>query len=233
MPGTVTESPVTLQEYGSMTMQEREALWLEISDITEEEFKAHMMREKDREVDVPGVGAYAPDFTADVLGNNRKRTGEKVVLSQLRGKPVGIAFGSFTWPPFRGKAVRLNELYSKYGDRVQFYIIYIREAHPAAGWQVPNNLIENVIYDEPSTDAERTDVASACQINLGLKMPMLIDSIDNDIDKKYVGLPMRQFLIDSEGKIAYAGEKGPFGWDDQAFEEELQKLVEWTRDSKI
>ena len=96
MPGTVTESPVTLKEYGSMTMQEREALWLEISDITEEEFKAHMMREKDREVDVPGVGAYAPDFTADVLGDNRKRTGEKVVLSQLRGKPVGIAFGSFT-----------------------------------------------------------------------------------------------------------------------------------------
>jgi len=96
MPGTVTESPVTLQEYGSMTMQEREALWLQISDITEEEFRAHMMREKDREADVPVVGAYAPDFTADVLGDNRKRTGEKVVLSELRGRPVAIAFGSFT-----------------------------------------------------------------------------------------------------------------------------------------
>ena len=128
--------------------------------------------------------------------------------------------------PEYGAAKMQTRSFHLYGDRVQFYIIYIREAHPAAGWQVPNNLIENVIYDEPSTDAERTDVASACQINLGLKMPMLIDSIDNDIDKKYVGLPMRQFLIDSEGKIAYAGEKGPFGWNDQAFEEELQKLIE-------
>lgn len=38
-------------------------------------------------------------------------------------------------------------------------------------------------------------------------MPMLVDRIDNDIDRKYVGLPMRQFLIDSEGKIAYVDGK--------------------------
>ncbi len=121
--------------------------------------------------------------------------------------------------------MRLNELYRKYKDQVQFYIIYIREAHPADGWQVPNNLIESIIYDEPSTDEERTEVASACQINLSLDMPMLIDSIGNDIDKKYVGLPMRQFLIGADGKIIYAGDKGPFGWNDEAFEEELKKLI--------
>ena len=121
--------------------------------------------------------------------------------------------------------MRLNELYAKYKDQVQFYIIYIREAHPHDGWRVPNNLIENIIYHEPTTDEERTEVASACQINLDLHMPMLVDSIDNDIDKKYVGLPMRQFLIDAEGRIAYAGAKGPFGWDDEAFEEALKTLI--------
>ena len=121
--------------------------------------------------------------------------------------------------------MRLNELYAKYKDHVQFYIIYIREAHPAKGWQVPNNLIEEIIIDEPASDEERTEVASACQINLGLDMPMLVDSIDNDIDKKYVGLPMRQFLIDADGQIVYASQKGPFGWDDLAFENELKKLI--------
>jgi len=121
--------------------------------------------------------------------------------------------------------VRLNELYAKYKDQVQFYIVYIREAHPAEGWQVPNNLIENIIYNEPTTDDERTEVASACQISLDLHMPMLIDSIDNDIDRKYVGLPMRLFLVDAEGKIAYAGDKGPFGWDDEAFEDALKKII--------
>ena len=46
--------------------------------------------------------------------------------------------------------MRLNELYAKYKDHVHFYIIYIREAHPAKGWQVPNNLIEEIIFDEPT-----------------------------------------------------------------------------------
>lgn len=121
--------------------------------------------------------------------------------------------------------MRLNELYAKYKDDVRFYIVYIREAHPADGWQVPNNLIEDILYEEPTTDDERADVASACQIGLDLHMPMLVDSIDNDIDKKYVGLPMRLFLVDADGKIAYAGAKGPFGWDDESFEEKLKELI--------
>jgi len=121
--------------------------------------------------------------------------------------------------------VRLNQLHAAYKDQVQFYIVYIREAHPARGWQVPDNLIEDILYDEPTTDDERTAVAAACQIGLDLHMPMLIDGIDNDIDEKYVGLPMRLFLVDGKGKIAYAGEKGPWGWDDMAFEKALTKVV--------
>ena len=121
--------------------------------------------------------------------------------------------------------MRLNELYKTYRDRVEFFLIYIREAHPANGWQVPNNLIEDVIYDEPTTDEERTEVASACQIALDIEMPMLVDRIDNDVEEKYVGLPMRQFLIDAAGRVVYAGDKGPFGWDDEAFEEALKALL--------
>ena len=121
--------------------------------------------------------------------------------------------------------MRLNELYDTYRDRAEFFLIYIREAHPANGWQVPNNLIEDVIYDEPTTDEERAEVASACQIALDIEMPMLVDRVDNDVEEKYVGLPMRQFLIDAEGRIAYAGAKGPFGWDDEAFEEALKAIL--------
>ena len=96
MSGTVRVSPVTLEEYGAMDMEGRRTVWLEISDITEDEFEAHMARESARETMVPAIGADAPDFIADVLGPNHQRTGEQVRLSDLRGKPVGIAFGSFT-----------------------------------------------------------------------------------------------------------------------------------------
>jgi hypothetical protein len=79
-----------------MDMTERRKVWLEISDITEDELEAHMAEEKAREAIVPKVGSEAPDFVADVLDRDRKRTGEQVRLSDLRGKPVGIIFGSYT-----------------------------------------------------------------------------------------------------------------------------------------
>ena len=90
---------------------------------------------------------------------------------------------------------------------------------------MPNNLIEEIVFDEPVTEEERVEAASACQVSLDLHMPMLVDRIDNDVDNKYVGLPMRMFLVDADGKIAFAGRKGPFGWDDEAFEQALKGLV--------
>lgn len=96
MQERVLTSPVTLQDYGAMDMAQRRKVWLEISDITEDQFEAHMAEEKAREATVPKIGSEAPDFVADRLDRNRKRTGEQVRLSDLRGKPVGIAFGSFT-----------------------------------------------------------------------------------------------------------------------------------------
>ena len=96
MPDAVLESPVTMEEYAAMDMAQRRKVWLEISDITEEEFEAHMAEEKAREADVPPVGSTAPDFEIDVLDRRRKRTGDTVRLSDLRGKPVGLIFGSYT-----------------------------------------------------------------------------------------------------------------------------------------
>ncbi len=93
---TVQESPVTLEEYAAMEMTARREVWLQISKISEAELDAHMAEERAREADVPQPGSEAPDFVADVLGPDRKRTGEQVRLSELRGKPVGIAFGSYT-----------------------------------------------------------------------------------------------------------------------------------------
>jgi len=55
--------------------------------------------------------------------------------------------------------VRLNEIYGQYRDKVRFYVIYIREAHPDDGWRVPENLRQNIRFREPRSDAERNAVA--------------------------------------------------------------------------
>ena len=96
VPEQVPASPITLDEYGAMDMAQRRKVWVEISDITEQDLAAHMEEEKAREAIVPQPGTMAPDFVADVLGKDGKRTGATVRLSELRGKPVGIIFGSCT-----------------------------------------------------------------------------------------------------------------------------------------
>ncbi|MBT6284932.1 MAG: hypothetical protein HOI96_07090 [Rhodospirillaceae bacterium] len=79
-----------------MSFGEKKQVWLGISDMTEAEFDAMMAEEKSREPSVPQVGEMAPDFTAERLGEGRSRTGEYVTLSQLKGRPVALAYGSFT-----------------------------------------------------------------------------------------------------------------------------------------
>lgn len=79
-----------------MSFAEKKQVWLDISDMTETEFDAMMAEEKGRESQVPQVGDTAPDFRAERLGEGRARTGEFVTLSELRGRPVALAFGSYT-----------------------------------------------------------------------------------------------------------------------------------------
>jgi|TARA_B100000315_G_scaffold259120_1_gene313727 hypothetical protein len=79
-----------------MTPADRKAIWLQVSDMTEPEFDAMMAENKARQINVPEQGAEAPDFNLDVLDRETGRTGDKISLSSLRGKPVGLIFGSYT-----------------------------------------------------------------------------------------------------------------------------------------
>lgn len=79
-----------------MPLEERKKMWLAISNITEEQFDAHQAKQRARQINVPQPGSSAPDFELDVLTRERKRSGEKIRLSALRGKPVGLIFGSYT-----------------------------------------------------------------------------------------------------------------------------------------
>jgi hypothetical protein len=121
--------------------------------------------------------------------------------------------------------VRLNEIYSKYRDQVRFCIIYIREAHPDDGWRVPENLRQDIRVREPRSAAERKAVATLCQVNLDLQMPMLVDAIDNPVEESYIALPMRLYLIGRDSRIVYTGDRGPFGFNPDTWEEAIKEEI--------
>ena len=56
--------------------------------------------------------------------------------------------------------MRLQDLYAAYSDRVQFLMIYIREAHPTDGWAIPAPGRKELA--DPKTIEERRAVRTSC-----------------------------------------------------------------------
>ena len=119
----------------------------------------------------------------------------------------------------------LNEIYNSHKEQVHFFCVYVREAHPDDGWRVPDNLDAEIRYKEPTSNDERTEVAHVCQLDLNLQMPMLIDDIDNEVEDSYIAMPMRLYLVDSSGQIAYAGGQGPFNFHPDELEAAIQNTL--------
>ena len=106
----------------------------------------------------------------------------------------------------------LDALADCYRDRVSFLAVYIREAHPEEGWILPENRRSGVAVDEPQSDETRREVAASCATALRLRMPMVVDAVDNAVASAYGGWPDRLYLVGRDGRIAYRGGEGPFGF---------------------
>ena len=95
---------------------------------------------------------------------------------------------------------------------MDFYAVYILEAHPTNIWQMQSNVRDGVLFRNPESDAERSGVATACWRKLGIQFPALVDSIDNRVEGAYTGWPDRLYLVQRGGRIAYKSQPGPFGF---------------------
>jgi hypothetical protein len=108
---------------------------------------------------------------------------------------------------------------------VEFVVVYIREAHPEEGWILPENRRSGVAVHEPTTDEERQVVAQTCAANLKMNLLTVVDGIDNAVADVYGGWPDRLYLVDTDGRIAYQGGEGPFGFKPEELDEAIARLV--------
>lgn len=106
----------------------------------------------------------------------------------------------------------LHDLYDRYRDAVAFVVVYVREAHPEGGWVVTQNRDEDIRVDDPTTDDEREALATACALRLAIRMPVVIDPIDDRVCSAYGGYPDRLALVGRGGSLRYLAEEGPFGF---------------------
>ena len=119
----------------------------------------------------------------------------------------------------------MEKCYQRNKDKAQFIGVYIREAHPSDGWQVPKNETDGVVYKQPKTEEERHSVASTCAAKLELTFPFVVDGMDNRTEAAYAGWPDRLYIVAKDGTIAYKGRPGPGGFSVAEMQARLEELL--------
>ena len=109
-------------------------------------------------------------------------------------------------------------MHKKYGDRVQFLTLYIKEAHPTDEWQMESNEKEGVCYPQPTTLKDRVRVANDFVRRFQYRIPLVVDPIENPANRTYAGWPERLYVVDENGTIVYKGKPGPFGYHPEEVE---------------
>jgi hypothetical protein len=134
----------------------------------------------------PEAGGQAPDFKAESLA------GETVRLSDYQGeKNVLLVFGSATCPMTAATIGGISALYEEFRDEVEFFFVYVREAHPGERVPAHGSIDEKFAAARLLREAE------------DLAMPVLVDDLRGSIHRDYSGLPNPAFLIDKSGHVAF------------------------------
>jgi alkylhydroperoxidase family enzyme len=119
----------------------------------------------------------------------------------------------------------LEDLKKRYGDKVEFLAVYVREAHSIEGWRMESNDKVGISVAQPKIFGARTKVADQCCSRLEISMPLLVDEMNDRVGHLYSGMPDRLYLIDSGGRIAYKSGRGPFGFKTGELEQSLVMLL--------
>lgn len=112
----------------------------------------------------------------------------------------------------------------KLGKKIQVFVIYTREAHALDSERT--NYRSTV--EQPITIEERRTVAKEFLTSMELDVPALLDDMEDTASKAYASLPDRLYLIGKDGKVAFAGDRGPRGFKvdllQKAMEAEVKKI---------
>lgn len=107
-------------------------------------------------------------------------------------------------------------MYQTFRDRASFAFVYIAEAHAVDEWQMESNEQEGVLLYQHTTIAERFAAAREGVPRMRLTLPVLADGLDNAVSEAFAAWPERIYIVDQDGRIAFAGGPGPWAFDPDA-----------------
>lgn len=119
----------------------------------------------------------------------------------------------------------LRNLYTVYGGKVKFIVIYIREAHPQDGWSMNRlNQIDNKV-DDPKTIVERRQLAGRCRLAMQHGIQTYVDKMHDPVMTAYAAHPERLYLIDDNQIVVYQSGLGPLGFKPAQLRSAIEMLL--------
>jgi thiol-disulfide isomerase/thioredoxin len=118
--------------------------------------------------------------------------GDRLVNRDIfNDKPVLFIFGSMTCPNTASAAPSVQTLYEKFGDRVRFIMVYVREAHPGE------------YISQAETIEEKLEHARALKKFYDIEWTVAADNIDGDLHRALDPKPNSAVLMNSAGIILF------------------------------
>ena len=88
-----------------------------------------------------------------------------------------------------------------------------------------SNREDGVLFASPRTNEERAETADLCVVRLAIKLPAVLDDIDNRTERAYTGWPDRLYVIGTDGRIQNKSAPGPFGFSTSDLERALRRTL--------
>ena len=151
---------------------------------------------------VPDVNLFSVDGSSFVLTKELKR-----------GKPVMLISGSYTCDVARYNLPHIKKLKQQYGDKVDIFMVYTREAHPSNApspysekhevWIPKLNIKDQVKADQPKTYGDRKVLAAKWRQQYNIELPILLDNPDNKFWLSFGQAPNFVYLIKPDGNVYF------------------------------
>ena len=109
-------------------------------------------------------------------------------------------------------------MYDRYGEEVEFLMVYIREAHPTDGRPSRATEVQGILFTQPDSLDERAEICLEMCEKLDISIPAVLDSMNDTTGRAYNAAPDRLYLVGRDGRIAYQGDRGPRGFDPSELE---------------
>lgn len=135
----------------------------------------------------PGPGDAAPPF------NVLTPDGRTIDHQDLRrdGRPTLLVFGSLTCPVTESAGDGLRGLHARYGDRVRFVLVNVREAHPG------------VLTPQPVTFEQKLEHARLLREHHCLPFEVAADDIAGSVHRAFGPRPSSAYLLAPDGRIVF------------------------------